>query len=422
MVKSRLAVLTIVATKGRPYDESSALEAFKSEHAVPFVIYAFALSTFALGLSEFIVIGLAPSMAASFRVTIPEVGTTVTAYALGVCVGGALLTGWLSSWTRRRRLLASLALFTMAHLAMAVSPTLWLVVLTRFASGLAHGLFLAVASSAAATAAGPAKGGRAVALVFSGLTVALVLGVPLGTFLGRLTGWRPLLLAIAVLAGAGWVALRSQLAHENAPAHSGPAFVPLRRALVSSPIVLTAAVTAATYAALFTVYTYIASLLKATVDMSGDEISAALLAFGGAAVIGNGTGGVLRDRLGAYRASLVVLAILILALLGTAAWTGHSWFAYAVVATLGFAAFAAVSVFQSRIIDVAGRVAADLAEVASGLNIAAFNLGIVLGSFTGGSVIAHAGIAWLAPLAGAWAVLALIPLILSKRKIRMLIP
>lgn len=374
---------------------------------MPFVIYAFALSTFALGLSEFIVIGLAPSLAQSFSVSVSAIGATVTAYAFGVCVGGAILTGLIASWTRRLTLLCALGFFTLAHIVMVFAPNLATLVGARFAAGISHGVFLAVASSAAAAAAGKDKAGRAVALVFSGLTIALVLGVPLGTFLDGVTGWRPLLLAVSLLSLAGCAALASQLPRESKAAPGKNGLGPLMEALRQGPVVMVAAITSATYSALFTVYTYIATLLHVRAGFSDRDVSIALLIFGAAAVAGNALGGLLRDALGSHRASMAVVVFLLATLLCAAFWTGTPWLGYGLVAALGFAAFAAVSIFQARIIETANEVAPNVVDVASGLNIAGFNLGIVIGSVVGGTVLSHWGAAHLASAATCLALVAL---------------
>lgn len=367
---------------------------------MPLVIYACALCAFALGLSEFVVIGLAPVMGADFAASAADVGQTVTLYALGVSIGGAFLTALSTGLSRKRLLIGTLLVFAVAHVAMYLAPSLHVVSAARLIAGMTHGVFLAVAASTAAQLVDSGKSGSAVALVFSGLTIALVAGVPLGAYLGSQIGWRLVLLAVAVAAFVG-VALLSRSVPYDKPSGQKVSLARWARVVTDRALLAVVLVTVLTYSAVFTVYTYIAAFLTQVTGMPDSGISLALLVFGGAAIVGNLSGGWLRDKIGSLSASLCVVLMLMATLLAMKGLS-HSIVAMTVIiGALGIVAFSAVSVFQSRILEVAQRVAPDSADMASGLNIAGFNLGIVVGSLGGGWVIEHLGVSALTSVAAA---------------------
>jgi predicted MFS family arabinose efflux permease len=380
---------------------------------MPFVIYACALCAFALGLSEFVVIGLAPVLSHDFAASAAQVGQTVTLYALGVSIGGAFLTALSAGLSRKRLLVGTLSIFALAHVVMYLAQALWLVDVARLVAGMCHGVFLAVAASTATRLVDAKKAGSAVAMVFSGLTIALVAGVPLGSYLGGQVGWRLVLLAVAVAAFIG-VALLARTVPYDKPADQGISLKAWAKVVTDKALLSVVLVTVLTYSAVFTAYTYIATFLTQVTGMSEGGVSMALLVFGAAAIVGNLCGGWLRDRIGSISASLCVALMLTVTLLAFSGVSKSSLAMTVVVGALGIVAFAAVSVFQSRIIEVANQVAPDSADIASGLNIAGFNLGIVLGSLGGGWVIDHLGLNHLGVFAAVISLLGLVLLLLQR--------
>lgn len=386
---------------------------------MPFVIYACALCAFALGLSEFVVIGLEPVMITDFSATAAQVGLTVTLYALGVSIGGAFLTALSVGMSRKRLLVVTLSVFALAHVAMYLAPALWVVNTARLVAGITHGIFLAVAASAATRLVDERKAGSAVALVFSGLTVALVAGVPAGAYLGVHIGWRLVLLAVAVAAFIG-VALLIRTVPYDKPSGQPVSLSAWLRVITNRPLLGVVLVTVLTYSAIFTAYTYIATYLATVTGMSETAVSIELLVFGAAAIVGNLCGGRLRDRIGSIGASLCVSVLLIATLLGFIVFSKSTPLMTLVVGALGIVAFAAVSVFQSRIIEVAQAAVPGSSDIASGLNIAGFNLGIVLGSLGGGWVIDHPGLTHLGSFALCIAALGLAVLLIQSNRARRL--
>ena len=174
---------------------------------MPFVIYIFTLSAFALGLAEFVPIGLTDVMARSLGVDVEATGATITAYALGATFSAPIFSALTASWSRKNVMLVTALVFSVGSLAAAFATSLTLMLVARFIAGMGHGLFLAVASSTAARLAGPGRAGSAVAVVFGGFTLAMAIGVPVSTYLGGVMSWRLVLAAIAVFGAIGFFRL-----------------------------------------------------------------------------------------------------------------------------------------------------------------------------------------------------------------------
>lgn len=369
---------------------------------MPFVIYIFTLSAFALGLAEFVPIGLSDVMASSLNVTVDQVGATVTAYALGATFSAPILTALTASWSRKNAMLVTTVVFTIGSFVAAFSATLSSMVIARFVAGLGHGLFLAVAASTAAKLAGPGKEGRAVAVVFGGFTLAMAIGVPLSTWLGGIMAWRPVMAVIGVFGAVGIAGLlfgmkdpvRSVQGDHSASAAKNIA------ALLNPALLSAALVTVLSYGGSFTAYTYIAPVLTQLTGVSSTSVGIFMLIYGVFAAIGNILGGKLTDSLGVNRANILIVSGIIIIALGMWVFSGSVIMMAILVALLGMFTFGAVPALQARLISVATQKAPHAAGVASGLNIAGFNSGIALGSITGGFTITSVGIVYTG-LAGA---------------------
>ncbi|WP_247420032.1 MFS transporter [Ralstonia pseudosolanacearum] len=356
---------------------------------MPFVVYIFALSAFALGLAEFVPIGLTDIIAHGLNVDIEQAGHAVTLYALGATFAAPVLTALTAGWSRKRAMLATVLVFTVGSLAAAVAPTLLMLLIARFVAGMGHGLFLAVASSTAASLAGQKKAGRAVAVVFGGFTIAMAAGVPVSAYLGGVISWRPVLGAIVVFGALGFVGLL--LGMQATPRVPGPAAdASVGRALMSifNPVLLAAAfVTVLGYAGSFTAYTYIAPLLTEVTHVGSHTVALFMLSYGVFAAIGNVIGGGMTDRLGVNRASAAAIGGIALVAAGMWVFAQSAVAMGMLVALLGMFTFAGVPALQARLIGVAGKHAPHAHGVAAGLNIAGFNSGIALGSLVGGMTI-----------------------------------
>lgn len=359
---------------------------------MPVVVYIFTLSAFALGLAEFVPIGLTELVSAGLGVSVDAAGHMTTLYALGAALSAPLLSALTAGWPRKRAMLVTMLLFTAGSLAAALAPDMLSLNAARFVAGTGHGLFLAVAANAAAELAGPQKSGRAIAVVFGGFTVAMAVGVPASTWLGGSASWRVALGVVAVFGAIGLAGLAAGMRTAAPTATSGPASVRSAFVALRHPVLLGAAlVTVLGYAGAFTVFTYIAPLLTGVTGLDAGAVSLFMLLFGVAAVAGNVLGGRLTDRLGAQRASALLIAGIAVLALGFWALASSPLAMAILVALLGALTFASVPALQARLLQVAATHAPVARGVASGLNIAGFNAGIAVGSLLGGVVLGQFG-------------------------------
>lgn len=380
---------------------------------MPLIVYIFTLSAFALGLAEFVPIGLTDVMAQSLGVSVEQVGSSVTLYALGATFAAPVLTALTAGWSRKRAMLVTVLVFSLGSLVAAVASNLSIHLIARFVAGMGHGLFLAVASSTAARLVGPKKAGSAVAVVFGGFTIAMAIGVPLSTYLGGVISWRPVLGAIAAFGGIGFLGLLLGMKEPPKPAghESHESVGQALKAIFNPALLLAALVTVLGYAGSFTAYTYIAPLLTDVTHVSAATISVFMLFYGVFAAIGNIMGGKLTDRVGVNRASVIVISGIALVALAMWIFAASALVMGILVALLGMFTFASVPALQARLIGVAEEHAPHAHGVAAGLNIAGFNSGIALGSALGGVTISSIGISYMGVVGAAVSALGLILLL-----------
>lgn len=363
---------------------------------MPFVIYVFTISAFALGLAEFVPIGLTDVMAEGLGVGVEQTGAAVTTYALGATFAAPVLAALTASWSRKNVMLTTAVVFTTGSLAAAFSATLPQLLLARFIAGLGHGLFLAAASSTAARLAGPGKAGRAVAVVFGGFTLAMAIGVPLSTWLGGVVSWRPVLGAIAAFGALGFFGLLFGMKDpvRSVPGKHGGSAMQNISMLFNRKLLAGALVTVLAYAGSFTAYTYIAPVLTQVTGVSGKTVSLFMLVYGITAAVGNILGGKLTDSMGVSRANIFIISGIVIVVPGMWLLASSPVSMGIMVALLGMLTFAAVPALQARLIGVAEEHVPHAQGVAAGLNIAGFNSGIALGSVLGGLTITHVGIVY----------------------------
>lgn len=369
---------------------------------MPFVIYVFALCAFALGFTEFVTIGLVSIISADLSASVSQVGTAVTAYALGAVIGAPGLTALATRWPRKRLLLVAMGLFTLGNAVVSLSDALTPMLVARVASGLGHGVFLAVASSVATQLAGRHRAGAAVAVVFGGLTLALALGVPLGTYLGSVLSWQVIFMAVAASGAIGFLGLLALMPKDDNDASAQANAVDGLKAMFNPRLLAGAGITVLAYAGSFALYTYISPILLQVTYVTERTSSLLMLGYGVMAAIGNVWGGRLTDRKGADAAVMTVLVGLVAALL--AIWLSASSLPLMVLLTglLGALTYAAVPALQARVIGLSHAQAPQAPAVAAGLNIAGFNGGIALGSLLGGASLEAMGLtstAWVGAVA-----------------------
>ncbi|SNT26679.1 MFS transporter [Tropicimonas sediminicola] len=366
---------------------------------MPLALWALTISAFAVGTTEFVIVGLIPTIAADLGVSLPSAGLLVSLYALGVTIGAPVLTALAGSMPRKRLLLALLALFIAGNAFAAFAPGYDSLVAARFITGLAHGVFFAIASTIATDLVDREKESSAIALVFMGLTVALVTGVPLGTWIGQTFGWQSTFLGVVALGLIGLVAsallVPSNLRRAEAPSLSAQVQV-----LTSPRLLLVYLITAVGYGGNFIAFTFLAPMLTDVTGLSAGSVSLVILLYGASVAAGNILGGKLADRLGPVPSLTLIFAGLALMLVALGFGLTNAVFTVAVVGLWGGFAFANVPPLQSYVVQIAREVAPGAVDVASGLNIGAFNLGIAFGAWAGGLIVVEFGLS-VTPFIGA---------------------
>ncbi|BEO40830.1 MFS transporter [Serratia marcescens] len=367
---------------------------------MPLALLALTISAFAIGTTEFVIVGLIPTIAEQLGVTVPSAGLLVTIYALGVAIGAPVLTALTSRIPRKLLLVGLMVLFTLGNLLAWQSPSYESLVVARLLTGLAHGVFFSIGSTIATSLVAKEKAASAIAIMFGGLTVALVTGVPLGTFIGQQFGWRETFLAVSLI---GTVAtLASIILVPNNIKNQGSAGVREQLKVLTHPrLLLIYAITALGYGGVFTTFTFLAPMMQELAGFSAPTVSWILLAYGVAVAVGNIWGGKLADRHGAVRALSFIFAALAVLLLVFQFTASHSIAALLTVIVMGVFAFGNVPGLQVYVVQKAAQYTPNAVDVASGLNIAAFNIGIALGSVIGGQTVASLGLAqtpWIGAL------------------------
>ncbi|MCC7634492.1 MFS transporter [Stenotrophomonas rhizophila] len=367
---------------------------------IPLALLALTLGAYAIGTTEFVIVGLIPTIAADLGVSLPSAGLLVSLYALGVAVGAPVLTALTGRVPRKTLLVALMVLFTLGNVIAWMAPGYGSLIVARVLTGLAHGVFFSIGSIIATSVVPREKAASAIAIMFTGLTVALVTGVPLGTFIGQHLGWRATFLAVAAL---GVVALVGSLLFvPRNLQRSEPATFGQQLAVLAQPrLLLVYAITALGYGGTFLSFTYLASILQDVSGFSANAVSGVLLVYGVSVAVGNLWGGRLADRRGPIPALKLIFGLLA-AVLFVLTFTAHNtWLVLLTVLALGAVAFGNVPGLQVYVVKQAQRFAPQAADVASGLNIAAFNVGIAFGASLGGLVVDHLGLMhtpWLGAL------------------------
>jgi DHA1 family inner membrane transport protein len=358
---------------------------------LPAAVLALTAGAFGIGTTEFVIMGLLLQVAVEMHVSVSAAGLLISGYALGVFVGAPILTLATRRMPRKAVLLALMVIFTLGNAACALAPNYALLMAARVLTSLAHGTFFGVGSVVATGLVAEDKRASAIATMFMGLTVATLLGVPFGAWIGLLLGWRAAFWAVAAIGVVALAVLAVFVPSGVGQNGMGQddKIVPIRdelAVLLRPQVQLGLAMTVLGFAGLFTVFTYIQPILTRVTGFSEATVSPILLVFGGGLSIGNVAGGRLADR-GLGRALIGTLAALVNVLVAFALVLSLKGLTVAFVGLLGAAAFATVAPLQLRVLEMAGPAGQTLA---SSLNIAAFNLGNALGAWAGGVTIDHA--------------------------------
>ncbi|MFJ5727809.1 MFS transporter [Streptomyces paradoxus] len=349
---------------------------------MPLALLALAVGAFGIGTTEFVMMGLLPDVADDLNISIPSAGHLVSAYALGVVIGAPLLAAVTARMSRRTVLIGLMGLFVVGNALSALAPDNGWLLAARFLSGLPHGAFFGVGAVVATNMVAPERKARSVSLMFLGLTVANVAGVPVATLMGQHLGWRATFLGVSAIGLAAIAALAFLIPHD----HEHTTAKGLRgelAALRSLPVWLSLGTTVAGFGALFAAYSYITPMLTDAAGYTDASVTLLLALFGVGATAGNLLGGRLADHslrgtlFGGLTALLAVLALFPL-LMRT------ELTAAVAVTLLGMAAFATGSPLQLMVMEKAS----SAPSLASSANQAAFNLANAGGAWIGGLALA----------------------------------
>ena len=353
-----------------------------SNGRLPLALYALTAGAFGIGTTEFVIMGLLMQVSADLGVTISAAGLLISGYALGVFIGAPLLTAATTRWPRKTVLVALMIVFTLGNLACALAPNYEILMAACVLTSLAHGTFFGVGAVVATQLVSPDRKATAISIMFTGLTAATLLGVPAGAWLGLHYGWRAAFWAVTVL-GLVATAIIVWLVPADRDRTQATSLREEMKVLSRPQVLLGLAMTVLGYAGVFAVFTYIQPILTQISGFSDAAVSPILLVFGVGFFIGNLLGGRLADKrlVPALLGTLLLLSIV----LATMTFAMHyTWSAILFTGLLGAAAFATVAPLQMRVLQKAEGAGQNMA---SSLNIAAFNLGNAIGAWLGAIVI-----------------------------------
>ncbi|MFB6716426.1 MULTISPECIES: MFS transporter [unclassified Streptomyces] len=356
---------------------------------MPLALLALAIGAFGIGTTEFVIMGLLPQVGADLGVSVPTAGFLVTGYALGVMIGAPIMTVLGTRISRKNMLMLLMGLFILGNLISAVAPVFAVMLIGRVVASLAHGAFFGIGSVVAAELVAPEKKAGAISMMFTGLTVANVVGVPLGTFVGQSAGWRVTFLLVAALGVLGMAGVAKLV-----PDVRRPDGVQLRHevaAFKNVQVVLAMAMTVLGFGGVFAAITYIAPMMTEVSGFAESSVTWLMVTFGLGMVAGNLIGGRFADRklMPMLYTALGGLALVLLLFTFLASGKAASVAAIFLIGALGFAT---VPPLQKRVLDHAH----GAPTLASAVNIGAFNLGNALSAWLGGLVISS-GLGYTAP-------------------------
>lgn len=353
-------------------------------------LLALAISAFGIGTTEFVPVGLLASIASDLNIGITLAGLIISGYAIGVAVGAPILTALTNRMNRKTLLMALMVVFIGGNLVSALSTSFELLIAARFITAFAHGVFFSIGATIAVQLVPPHKKASAIALMFTGLTVATVTGVPLGTFIGQAFGWRATFFAVAALGIVSIIAsffLIPKDLKQSPPAK----FSDMKKLLTNGRIMLGFLITALGYGGTFVAFTYLTPIMQAVTNISPSLISIVLLVYGIAVAIGNWAGGKLanEDPAKALFYMFIVHAAVMIVMSFMIPFKVAGLIA---IVLMGLLAFMNVPGLQLYIVQLAEKYVPAAVDVASALNIAAFNIGIALGATIGGFVADSIGL------------------------------
>ncbi|PDY88264.1 MFS sugar transporter, partial [Bacillus toyonensis] len=364
-----------------------------------FALLALAISAFGIGTTEFISVGLLPSISKDLNVSVTTAGLTVSLYALGAAVGAPVLTALTARMSRKTLLMWIMVIFIIGNGIAAVATSFTVLIIARIVAAFAHGVFMSIGSTIAAAIVPENKRASAIAIMFTGLTVATITGVPIGTFIGQEFGWRASFMAIVVIGIIAFIA-NSILVPSNLKNGVPVSFRDQFKLIKNGRLLLVFIITALGYGGTFVTFTYLSPLLQEVTGFEASTVTIILLVYGIAIAIGNMVGGKLSNHnpIRALFYMFLIQAIILFVLTFTAPFKVAGLIT---IIFMGLFAFMNVPGLQVYVVILAERFVPSAVDVASAINIAAFNGGIALGSYIGGLVTNSLGLihtAWVGGL------------------------
>lgn len=364
-----------------------------------FALLALAVSAFAIGTTEFISVGLLPLIAEDLTIPVTTAGLTVSLYALGVTFGAPILTSLTSRMSRKTLLLWIMIIFIIGNSLAASATSIGVLLVARVISALSHGVFMSIGSTIAADLVPENRRASAISIMFTGLTVATVTGVPFGTFIGQQLGWRTAFIAIIIIGIIALIA-NSILVPSDLRKGTRTTFRDQFKLVTNGRLLLLFIITALGYGGTFVVFTYLSPLLQDITGFKEDTVAIILLAYGLAIAIGNMVGGKLSNinPIGSLFYMFIIQAVVLFLLMFTAPFKTAGLIT---ILLMGLLAFMNVPGLQVYVVMLAERFVPSAVDVASAINIAAFNAGIAIGSYLGGLITESIGLihtSWIGAL------------------------
>ncbi|NMH67960.1 MFS transporter [Bacillus sp. RO3] len=348
-------------------------------------LISLAISAFAIGTTEFVIVGLLQTVASDLSISVTKAGTLVSGYAAAIAIGTPIVTAMTSRLPKKGLLLGLLAIFIAGNALSAFADTYSLLLISRIITAVAHGVFFAIASTVATEIVPKGKQAQAISIMFTGLTVATILGVPFGTLIGQNLGWRATFLAVAVLGVFGLLANGMTL--DKPAGKSEKLTVREIVRLISNPrIILALLMTSFGFGGTFALFTYLTPILEKVSSISSQHIFWMLLLYGAATAVGNIIGGKITNQ-HPVRALRWVFLFQFIALLLQMVLLPHTMLSYVSIILFGLFAFMMSPGVQSYIVSLAEKLVPSAKDLASALNISGFNIGIAAGSALGGLAI-----------------------------------
>lgn len=376
-------------------------------------LLALAISAFGIGTTEFVPVGLLSTIAEDLDIGITLAGLIISGYAIGVAIGAPILTALTNRLNRKTLLMLLMVVFIAGNIVSALAPTFEILIVARFITAFSHGVFFSIGATIAVQLVPPHKKASAIALMFTGLTVATVTGVPLGTFVGQTFGWRATFFAVAGLGVISIIA--SYLLIPKDLKQSPPAkFSDMFKLVTNSRLVLGFLITALGYGGTFVAFTYLTPILQDITQISPRLISILLLVYGIAVAIGNWIGGKLANEnpVKALFYMFIVHAVIMILLTFMIPFKVLGIIG---IMLMGLFAFMNVPGLQLYIVQLAEKYVPAAVDVASALNIAAFNIGIALGATIGGLVADSIGLVHTPWVGGIMVLVAVVLTMVSRR-------